>query len=205
MNNKLVTTDIDALTDSELLTILLSTRRKNSHDLAHALLQQHGLHSIFTRSYPELSQHTALNITQYAQLQASAELHRRYLQEPLKRKGIRHSKDATEFLIAQLRGCEHEVFACLFLDNQHRTIRFETLFHGTINQATIYPRQVVKRALHHNAAAVIAAHNHPSGIAQPSQADLDITTCLKEALALVDVRLLDHFIIAETKAISLSA
>ena len=200
------TPDTHTLTDAELLTLLFQdTGTKNALDLANTLLQEHGLHNLFTRHYKALKKHPDFNMAKYTQLQAGAELHRRYLQAPLKRQGIQHPDEAADFLIAQLRAHEHEVFACAFLDNQHRIIHFEKLFHGTINHSTVYPREVVKRALYHNAAAVIAAHNHPSGTPKPSQADQEITSHLKKALALVDVRLLDHFIIAEGKAIGVGA
>jgi DNA repair protein RadC len=106
------------------------------------------------------------------------------------------------FLQARLRGYPHEVFACLFLDNRHRVIKYEALFRGTIDGASVHPREVVKAALGHNAAAVILAHNHPSGVAEPSQADLHLTRRLREALGLVDIRVLDHLIIGDGEAIS---
>jgi len=106
------------------------------------------------------------------------------------------------YLTSRLRHQPHEVFACLFLDNRHRMIRYEELFHGTIDGASVHPRQVVRRALHHNAAALIFAHNHPSGVAEPSRADEQITRRLKDALGLIDVRVLDHFVIGDGQAVS---
>ena len=103
-----------------------------------------------------------------------------------------------------MRGYAHEVFACLFLDNKHRVIQYEELFQGTIDSSAVHPRQVVKRALHHNAAALIIAHNHPSGVAEPSRADEAITLRLKEALALIDVRLLDHDVVGDGQTVSLA-
>lgn len=107
-----------------------------------------------------------------------------------------------EYLCAKLAGFEHEVFAVLFLDTRHRVIAYEELFHGTIDGTSVHPRQVVKRALHHNAAALILAHNHPSGVAEPSRADESITLRLKEALALIDVRVIDHFVIGDGQSVS---
>ena len=115
------------------------------------------------------------------------------------------SPEATrDFLKLKLYGLPHEVFACLFLDNRHRVIRYEELFQGTIDGASVHPREVVRRALETNAAAVIFAHNHPSGVAEPSQADLRITQRLKDALALIEVRVLDHLIIGEGPGTSLA-
>ncbi len=128
---------------------------------------------------------------------------KRHLQESLERGAALTSPENTrDFLTAQLRSYQHEVFACLFLDNQHRIIEFEELFTGTIDGASIYPREVVKKALSHSAAAVIFAHNHPSGITNPSQADKQITEKLKQALALLDIRVLDHFVIGDGQAYS---
>ena len=129
--------------------------------------------------------------------QASAILQTRLRGEPLS------SPDASkEFLRMRLAPLEHEVFACLFLDNRHRVIAFETLFRGTIDGASVYPREVVKTALHHNAAAVIFNHNHPSGVAEPSRADEQLTRRLKDALALIDVRVLDHIIVSTEGTVS---
>jgi len=113
--------------------------------------------------------------------------------------------DSTDFLLARLRDRPHEVFSCLFLDNRHRVLAFDELFRGTIDNTTVYPREVVKQALHRNAAAVILAHNHPSGVAEPSEADRMITRRIGDALNLVDVRLLDHFIIGDGACVSLAA
>ena len=126
------------------------------------------------------------------------EMARRHFKEIIQRGNALTSPEITRaYLSAQLRGYSYEVFACLFLDNQHRVIILEELFRGTIDGASVYPREVVKQALHHNAAAVIFAHNHPSGITEPSQADKQITEKLKKALELFDIRVLDHFIIGD--------
>ena len=130
---------------------------------------------------------------------------RRYLNENMEKQSVIDSPDATrQFLKSQLRDKHYEVFAALFLDNRHQVIKFEELFRGTIDGASVYPREVVKKALDYNAAALIIAHNHPSGIAEPSQADEDITHRLKEALSLVDIRLLDHLIVGDAEIISLA-
>ena len=139
-----------------------------------------------------------LGQAKYAQLQAVMEMARRHFKEIIQRGNALTSPEITRaYLSAQLRGYSYEVFACLFLDNQHRVIILEELFRGTIDGASVYPREVVKQALHHNAAAVIFAHNHPSGITEPSQADKQITEKLKKALELFDIRVLDHFIIGD--------
>ena len=117
---------------------------------------------------------------------------------------ITSPSDSKDFLVTQLAESEHEVFACLFLDNRHRVISFDQLFAGTIDGASVHPREVVKKALAHNAAAVILAHNHPSGIPEPSRADESITTRLKDALSLVDVRVLDHIIVGGAETVSLA-
>ncbi|RMD69625.1 MAG: JAB domain-containing protein, partial [Gammaproteobacteria bacterium] len=146
-----------------------------------------------------------LGKAKYAQLQAALELSRRHLLETLKRGDALTSPELTKsYLKARLRDYPHEVFACLFLDNRHRVIAFEELFRGTIDGASVHPREVVKRVLAHNAAAVIFAHNHPSGVAEPSAADRAITLRLKEALALIDVRVLDHVIVGDRETVSLA-
>jgi len=134
------------------------------------------------------------------------ELSKRYLHEVLLRSNPLESPQATEqYLMSILRDNPHEVFACLFLDTRHRVIAFEELFHGTIDGATVYPRVVAEKALQHRAAALIVAHNHPSGISEPSLADQAITRRLKDALALLDIRLLDHFVIGEGAPVSMAA
>jgi DNA repair protein RadC len=131
-----------------------------------------------------------------AQLAAAREIGRRYLRAGLaERAALTTPQAVRDYLALELRGLAREVFACLFLDSQHRVLAFEVLFQGTLDSTSVHPREVVKAALRHNAAALILAHNHPSGVAEPSAADRHITQRLKEALALVEVRLLDHFII----------
>jgi DNA repair protein RadC len=136
---------------------------------------------------------------------AVLELSRRYLQTRIAEQDVLTSPDATrDYLKLKLYGLPYEVFACLFLDNRHRVIRYEELFRGTIDGASVHPREVVRKVMETNAAAVIFAHNHPSGVAEPSQADLRITRRLKDALALVEVRVLDHLIVGEGQGTSLA-
>jgi DNA repair protein RadC len=140
-----------------------------------------------------------------AQLLAALELGQRYLAAELNRgNGLSKPEDAGRYLLARLRGYRHEVFGCLFLDNKHRVLAFEEMFRGTIDGAAVYPREVVRRALEHNAAALILAHNHPSGVAEPSEADRAITRRLVEALGLVDLRVLDHLVIGDADWVSLA-
>ncbi len=205
---RLLSLGAESLSDAELLAILLNhgTKGKSAVDLARELLVQHrGLRGLFACDYREFCQHQGIGMAKFTQLQAALELSRRHLQEPIMRDGIiTRTQDAEQFLIASLSREQREVFGCLFLDSQHRVIRFERLFHGTINRANVHPRIVVKKALQYNAAAVIAAHNHPSGIAEPSEADEIITKTLADALALVEVTLLDHIIVGGNQVTSLA-
>ncbi len=190
-----------ALSDAELLAIFLrtGTRGKTAVDLARELLADFGsLKALLAADCQRFCQSLGLGTAKYAQLQAVLEMARRHFVETLQQDDVLTSPEATRaYLSAQLRGYSYEVFACLFLDNKHRIIKLEELFRGTIDGASVYPREVAKRALHHNASAVIFAHNHPSGIAEPSQADRLITDKLKQALNLFDIRVLDHFIIGD--------
>lgn len=203
---KLLQKGASALTDAELLAIFLRTGSKgiSAVDLARQLLSEFGsLKSLFNAELPRFCQGNGLGMAKYAQLQAVLEMARRHFEEILQKGDVLNSPDITRaFLSAQLRGYSYEVFACLFLDNQHRVLQFEALFRGTIDGASVYPREVVKRALFHNAAAVIFAHNHPSGVHDPSQADRRITDRLKAALELFDIRVLDHFIVGDGKPYS---
>ncbi len=190
-----------ALTDAELLAIFLRTGSpgKSAVDLARELLTDFGsLKALLDADRDRFCQANGLGSAKYAHLQAVMEMAKRHFKEVLQRGNALTSPDITRaYLSAQLRSYSYEVFACLFLDNQHRVIQLDELFRGTIDGASVYPREVVKRALHHNAAAVIFAHNHPSGISEPSQADKHITEKLKQALTLFDIRVLDHFIIGD--------
>ena len=138
-----------------------------------------------------------------ARVRAVLELHARWMEAHLKREGpITSPAHTSRYVVARLRGRANEVFAAVFLDNRHRVIAFEELFHGTVDGASVHPRVVARRALAHNAAALIACHNHPSGVAEPSLADRAITGRLRDALALVDVRLLDHFVVGDGEVVS---
>ena len=197
-----------ALSDAELLAIFLRTgvRGKSAVDLARELLTRFGsLRALLEAGCAQFCESPGLGDAKYAQLQAVLEMARRHLQEKLVRgDALSNIDDTRAYLTACLRAYPHEVFGCLFLDNRHRVIAFEELFHGTLDGASVHPREVVKRALAHNAAALIFAHNHPSGVSEPSRADEQITLRLKEALALVDIRVLDHFIIGDGRALSLA-
>jgi DNA repair protein RadC len=167
--------------------------------MARGLLDEYGsLQALLAAEHERFCQSHGLGDAKYAQLQAVMEMARRHFAEILQRGNALTSPEITRaYLSAQLRGYSYEVFACLFLDNQHRVLQWEELFRGTIDGASVYPREVAKRALFHHAAAVIFAHNHPSGINEPSQADRQITEKLKQALALFDIRVLDHFIVGD--------
>ncbi|MGH8363398.1 MAG: RadC family protein [Gammaproteobacteria bacterium] len=195
-----------ALSDAELLAILLRTgaRGKTAVDLARELLSGFdGLRGLFAAEQTRLCAASGLGPAKYAQLQAALEMARRHLGECLQRGAPLADPAATRrYLIAQLRDRAHEVFCCLYLDNRHRVIAFEELFQGTLDGASVHPREVLRKVLAHNAAAVIFAHNHPSGVAEPSDADRRLTQRLKESLALVDVRVLDHFVIGDGEAAS---
>lgn len=199
---KLLLRGAPALSDAELLAIFLRTgiRGKSAVDLARDLLNDFGsLRSLLTCNLEEFCHHKGLGTAKYAQLQAVLEMARRHLGEQLKRDVALTSPGATrDYLQSLMRDKPHEVFGCLMLDNKHRVIVFRELFQGTISSASVYPREVVKQALADNAAAVILAHNHPSGIAEPSQSDIQITRHLQQALKLVDIRVLDHIVVGDS-------
>ena len=205
---KLLARGAHALTDAELLAIFLRTgvAGKSAVDLARDLLGElGGIKGLFRADEKGFCARKGLGKAKYAQLQAVLAMSRRYLEEEIQDRDLLTSPEATRaYFKARLHQYAREVFACLFLDNRHRVIRYEELFLGTIDGASVHPREVVRRALELNAAAVIFAHNHPSGVTEPSQADLQITQRLKDALALVDVRVLDHLIIGEGEAASLA-
>jgi len=198
---KLLDRGADTLSDAELLAIFLrtGTRGMTAVDLARRLLDEFGgLKPLLSASEDGFCRHRGLGRAKYAQLQAVMEIARRHLFENIQRGDALCSPDDTRhYLITELQACPHEVFACLFLDNRNRVLTFEKMFYGTIDGASVYPREVVRRAIDNNAAAVIFAHNHPSGVAEPSSADKQITQRLKDALALIDVRVLDHMIIGD--------
>ncbi|MEO5654979.1 MAG: DNA repair protein RadC [Nitrosospira sp.] len=194
------------LSDAELLAIFLRTGMagKSAVDLARELLQCfNGLTGLFAADQSAFCQVRGMGPAKYSQLQAVMEMARRALEEKLKSGDAMSSpKSVRDYLRLSLQGKKHEVFVAIFLDAQNRTIATEELFKGTLTQTRVYPREVVKRALYHNSAAIIFAHNHPSGVAEPSQADEILTQSLKQALALIDVKVLDHFIVGAGTAMS---
>lgn len=198
---KLLARGAPALSDAELLAIFLrvGVRGKTAVDLARELLHGFGsLRQLFDADAQNFCAVQGMGEAKYVQLQAVLEMSRRYLAEKVRRGDPLADPDAVRhYLTAKLRDYRSEVFACLFLDNRHRLIQYEEMFYGTVDGASVYPREVVRRALHHNAAAVIFAHNHPSGVAEPSDADERITQRLREALRLIDVRVLDHFVVGD--------
>lgn len=199
---KLLSLGVQALSDAELLAIFLRTgiAGKTALDLARELLQAFGgLRPLIGASQDQFCSAKGLGDAKYVQLQATMEIARRHLLETLCRESALTSPALTrQYLKARLRDYRHEVFMALFLDSQHQVLAAEELFQGSIDGASVYPREVVKRCLFHNAAAVIFAHNHPSGIAEPSDADIRITKRLTQALGLIDVRVLDHVVVGET-------
>jgi DNA repair protein RadC len=197
-----------AVSDGELLAVLLSSgvRGRNAAELARDLLERWGgLAGLLGASADELAIADGLGPARAARIAAALELGRRYLTAPsIERNTLDAPSDAARYFGARLLDLPHEVFSCLFLDTRHRLIRYEELFRGTIDGATVYPREVVKRALQYNAAAVIVGHNHPSGVSEPSDADRSITLKLAKALALVEIRLLDHVVVSRGGHVSLA-
>jgi DNA repair protein RadC len=195
-----------ALSDAELLAVVLGsgTGGASALDIARQLLLQFGsLRRLLTADQGTLLDQRGLGPARYATLLAALELARRHYREALRAGPALNAPAATrQFLTAQLRDRPYEVFCCLHLDNRHRLIHFEEVFRGTIDGASVHPREIVRQALHYNAAALIFAHNHPSGVAEASQADELITRRLRDALALVDIRVLDHLIVGDNNCLS---
>jgi DNA repair protein RadC len=195
-----------ALSDAELLAIFLRVgiRGKNAVELAHDLLTEFGsLTRLCNATEPEFSRIPGMGVAKYAQLQAVMEIARRALREEIQRCDLLSTPAAVrDWLRLNLGHARHETFVALWLDAQNRLIANDELSHGTLTQTSVYPREVVKQALHHNAAAVIFAHNHPSGVAEPSRADEQLTQALKQSLSLLDIKVLDHFIIAGNQILS---
>lgn len=189
-----------SLSDAELLAIFLRTGVKGCHvvDLARQLLTRFGsISAIYQAGHAQFCRHHGLGTAKYVQLQACLEMSKRYLAEQLNvGESLTSSQSTQNYLTGELRHEQREIFALLLLNSQHQVIKFERLFYGTINAAAVYPRVVVEMTLKHQAAAVILAHNHPSGLAEPSIADNQLTTRLIQALALIDVKVLDHIIVA---------
>ena len=203
---KLIAKGPKALSDAELLAIFLRTGLPgmNVIELAQHLLNENKtLHNLFNASQDEFCAQKGLGMAKYVQLQAVLELSQRYMQERCQRDAVFNSPNAVyEYLTLQMRGLQQEVFMVLYLDSQNRLVKDEILFYGTINSASVYPREVLKAALKNNAAAIILAHNHPSGIAEPSQADKLITNKLQQALKLGDINVLDHIIVGGETCVS---
>ncbi len=195
-----------ALSEAELLAIFLRTgiAGKSAVELGRDLMQRFGgLHRLFAASLEDVSEIRGFGPAKYAQLQAVVEMARRSLSEQIgERDAMTSPRAVREFLSLLLGSRPHEVFVVLFLDSQNRLLQSEELFRGTLTQTSVYPREVVKSALRHNAAGVIFAHNHPSGVAEPSRADELLTQTLKQALSLVEIKTLDHFIVAGTRTVS---
>ena len=196
------------LTDAELLAVLFGSgcRGRSAVDVGHALLREFGsLRGLLTADRQRCNATPGLGARRYGLLQAALEISRRHYQQEAAQQPVLDSPAATRvFLVAKLRDLPYEVFCALFLDNRHRLIACDELFRGTIDGASVHPREVVRQALARNAAAVILAHNHPSGVAEPSQADELITLRLKDALGLVDIRVLDHLIVGDNRCVSLA-
>ena len=205
---KLLSLGSNALSDAELLAIFLRTgiKGKTAVDLARDIIAYFGgLRNLLLADKDVFCQFSGLGEAKFAQLQAVIELSRRHLKETMQRdEFLKNPQSTQDYLSARLRDLPYEVFACLFLDNQHRVIEFEILFQGTINGSSVHPREVVRKSLKHNAAALILAHNHPSGIAEPSAADRHITQQLIQALALIDVRVLDHIVVGDGECAAFS-
>ena len=205
---KLLAKGSKALSDQELLAIFLRTgvSGMSAIDLAAKLITEFGgLGALLNANQARFCSIKGLGLAKYCQLRATLELTERYLGEQLNNNDIFTSpKQVEDYLSVQMRDYQREVFSVLLLDSRHQLLGYHELFHGTIDTTSVHPREVVKLALEKNAAAVIVAHNHPSGMAEPSDADIDITQRLKTALALIDIRLLDHFIIGRGDITSLA-
>ncbi|MCX7891847.1 MAG: DNA repair protein RadC [Burkholderiales bacterium] len=203
---KLLARGPGSLSDAELLAIFLrvGVRGMSAVDLGRALLERfRSLGGLLAASADRLAEVPGIGVAKSAQLKAGLEIARRALIEQARTQDTLSSPEAVrDYLRLALRDREHEVFAAVLLDAQNRVIHYEELFRGTLTQTSVYPREVVKCALRHNAAAVIFAHNHPSGVAEPSQADRLLTDALRQALGMVDVRVLDHFVIGAAGATS---
>ncbi|MBC7625252.1 MAG: DNA repair protein RadC [Aeromicrobium sp.] len=203
---RLVAHGAAALSDAELLAIFLrvGTKGKSAVDLARELVVKFGsLHGLFSASQDQLTAVNGIGQAKFVQLQAVLEMAKRALHEEIKlADALSNPRAVRDYLRTTLARLPHEVFVAVFLTAQNRVIAVDELFRGTLTQTSVYPREIVKRALAHNAASVILAHNHPSGEATPSQADRSLTKTLAEALALIDVRVLDHFIVAPGASLS---
>lgn len=203
---KLLERGSEALSDAELIAVLLGSgvRGSSAVDLARNLIARFGsIRELLSAERGECLSQLGLGPARYALLRAALELARRHHLDRLRAGPLVASPETTrEFLLAQLRDRPYEVFCCMHLDSRYRLITFEELFRGTVDGASVHPREVVRQAMTHNSAALIFAHNHPSGVAEPSQADELITRRLRDSLALVDVRVLDHIVVGDGACIS---
>ncbi|MEX2479914.1 MAG: DNA repair protein RadC [Gammaproteobacteria bacterium] len=206
---KLMRGGADALSDAELLAVLLRTGRRGADAVTlarQALGASGGLRGLLEAPWPEFARQAGFGLAAFSVLHAALEISRRYLYATLERDGPLENPDAASaYLVSRMKAYRREVFACLYLDTRHRVIAFRELFFGSIDSATVHPREVVQSCLELNAAAVILAHNHPSGIAEPSAADAAITRRIVDAGRLIDVRVLDHLVVGERDAVSMAA
>lgn len=207
LREKLLTCGVKSLSDTELLAALISSgsAKRSCIQLAHDLIQHFGdLRAVLNACPKSFQEVPGLGIVRYVQLQAAREIcHRSNFIQLQKKTTLSNTQQTHTYLKRKLRDKKNETVAALFLDNQHRILAYDELFSGTINSATIHPRPIVERVLAINAAAVILAHNHPSGLSDASQQDIAVTQCLRDALLLVDVRLLDHLIIGDNEIYSI--
>lgn len=203
---RLIDCGAQQLSDAELLAILLrtGTQRKSAVELSRELLADAGgFRKLIELSFDDFVGLHGLGPAKYTQLQAALELSKRALLENMRKDVmLGGSQDTMDFLTLQLRDRPYEAFCVIFLDTRHQMIAYRELFRGTINGASVPPREVVKEALKFNAASLIVAHNHPSGVAEPSPADINLTERLSESLALLDIKLLDHIIVGEERCLS---
>lgn len=205
---KLMTKGADALSDAELLAIFFRTglKGKTAIDLARDALKKYGgLRQLLTATFTHFSENRGLGIAKYIQLQAAVELGKRSLKEKIDKLNVLTCpEDTRQFLMTKLRDKRQEVFACLFLDTKYGIIAYEELFQGSLNSAEVHPRVVIERTLYHNAAALILSHNHPSGDSSPSEADIQVTHKIINALSYMNVSVLDHLIIGNNEIVSLA-
>ncbi|WP_334039274.1 RadC family protein [Alteromonas macleodii] len=203
---KLLQHGAESLSDAELIAVLLGkgVKGKSAVSVAHELLNELGcLRGVVTATKERFAKVTGVGPCKYAQFQAGFEIFKRNLEIKLKRQDVFNNVDDTKrYLQAKLRDCEREKFALLMLDSQHQLIAFRTMFNGTINSAAVYPRELIKQVMIDNAAAIILVHNHPSGVAEPSHADIRLTTEIKSAMASIDVPVLDHFVVGDKETVS---
>lgn len=205
---KLLKQGAEQLSDTELLAVFLGngTQKQTVSMLSQAMMREFAtVGRLLTADLHSFCAISGVGVVRFCQLQAAKELVKRMYEEPLTQKNVLSDvAQVSRYLRAQLMNAEHEIFAVLMLDSQHRLIAFRRMFSGTIDSAAVYPREILKQALKDNAAAIILVHNHPSGIADPSRADIALTKEIKAAMALVDISVLDHFIVGQGYVVSLS-